>query len=188
MLTQASVFSCLFMQLMITCCSRVRSAPFVTLAICRAFWNSTAFTSHTWCHSHSPVLVLPSGRGHFPMMEAGGSPFLHNNGASIDGDMTVAASTVVSSACCSDTTGGSTVWGPTSMGSASWDSIISPDGTSGMPVSQCHHFLDVLLSKCSAMSESVVDFHLCHSHMAETSLCFPLLFPSFRRWCSLYST
>ena len=102
---------------MITCCSRVHSVPFVTLAICRVFWDSTTFMSHTWCHSHSPILVLPSGQGHFPMMEAGGSPFPHNDSASMDGGTMVMAGTVVSSTCCSEPTGGSTLWGPTSMGS-----------------------------------------------------------------------
>ena len=60
---------------MITCCSRVQNAPFVALEICKAFWNLTALMSHTWCYSCSPVLVLPSGWGHFPVMDAGGSPF-----------------------------------------------------------------------------------------------------------------
>ena len=164
------------------CYSRVCSVPFVTLAICRAFLNSNAFMSHTWWHGCNPVLVLQSGWGHFPMMEAGGSPFPHNDGSSVDGGITIAVGTVVSSACCSDPTGGSTVWGPTSMGSASGNSIIPPGGTSGTPVLRCCHFLDVLLSVCSAMSESMADSHSWHSCVAETSLCFPLPLPSFWRW------
>ena len=123
MLARASAFSCLFMQLMISCCSRVHSVPFDTLEICRVFWNLTVFMSHTWCHGHSPVLVLPSGWGHFPMMKAG-SPFPHNDGASVDGGMMVVVGTVVSSACCSDPTGGSTIWGPNSLGSGLGNSII----------------------------------------------------------------
>ena len=134
-----------------------------------------------WSQSH---LGFPCGQHHFPMMDAGGSPFPHNDGASMDGGMMVAVGTIVSSTCCSDPTGGSTVWGPTSMGSALGNSIVPPGGMSGAPVLQHHHFLDVLLSICLAMSESVADSHSCHSRVAETSLCFPLLFPSFWRWCS----
>ena len=122
------------------------------------------------------------------MMEAGGSPFPHNDGASVDGGTTVAACTVVSSTHCSDPTGGSNVWGHTSMGSVSGNSVIPPGGTSSGPVSQHHHFPDVLLSICSAMSESVADSHSHHSCFAETSLHFPLSFPSFRRWWSSDST
>ena len=167
---------------MIACCSRVHSVPFVALAICRVFWNLTAFTSHTWCHSHSLVLILPSGWAHFPVMYAGGSPFPHNNGASVDGSTTVMVGTMVSGACCSDPTGGSTVWGPISMGSASGNVIIPPGRMSSTPVSWCCCFQEVLLSKCSAMSESAADSHSCHSCEAETSICFPLLLSSFQRW------
>ena len=67
------------------------------------------------------------------------------------------------------------------------NSIIPLGRMSIVPVSQCHCFLDVLLGVCSAMSESMVDSHSHHSHVAETSLCFPLPFPSFWRWCSLDS-
>ena len=106
-LARASAFLCLFMQLIITCCSRVRSAPFVTLAICKVFLNLTVFMSHTWCHGHCPVLVLPRGQGHFPMMDAGGSPFPHNDGASVDGGIMVTAGTTGSgTACATDPTGG----------------------------------------------------------------------------------
>ena len=73
MLAWASAFLCLFMQLMITCCSRVCSVPFVALESCRVFWNLIAVMLHPWCHGCSPVLFLPSGWGHFPMMDAGGS-------------------------------------------------------------------------------------------------------------------
>ena len=83
-LAQASAFSCVFMQLMIACCSRVRSAPFVALAICKVFLNSTALMFHAWCHGRCPVLVLPREQGHFPMMDAGGSPFPHKEGASVE--------------------------------------------------------------------------------------------------------
>ena len=139
---------------MITCCSRVRSVPFVTLAICKAFWNSTALMSHAWCHRRCPVLVFPRGRGHFPMIDAGGSPFPHNEGASVDGGITIAAGTTGSGAACViDLTGGSTVCGPNLTGSMSGSSGISPEGTSGAPVSRCCHFLELLLSICSARAQ-----------------------------------
>ena len=126
-LAWTSAFSCLFMRFMIACCSRVHSASFVALAICKAFWNLTALMSHAWCHGHCPVLVFPRGRGHFPVIDAGGSPFPYNEGVSVDGGITVAAGTPGSGAACvTDPTGGSTVWGPSSIGSASGNSVIFP--------------------------------------------------------------
>ena len=113
------------------------------------------------------------------MMDAGGSPFPHNNGASVDGGTMVVVGTVVSGACCSDPTGGSTIWGPTSMGSVLGKAIIPLSRMSGVPVSRCCRFLEVLLSKCSAMSESVTDSHSHHSHVAEVSVCFLYLCPPF---------
>ena len=111
---------------------RVCSAPFVALAICKAFRNSTALMLHAWCHRRCPVLVLPRGQGHFPVIDPGGSPFPHNEGASIDGGITVAAGTTGSGAACvTDLAGGSTVWGPSSMASVLGSSGRSPDGTSG---------------------------------------------------------
>ena len=122
-----SAFSCLFMQFIITCCSRVRSAPFVALAICRAFRNSTALMSHAWCHGCCPVLVFPRGQGHFPVIDAGGSRFPHKDGASVDGGNTVAAGATGSGAACGvDLIGGSTVWGPNSIGSVLGNSVIPP--------------------------------------------------------------
>ena len=173
------------MQLIITCCSRVHSVPFVTLAICRVFWNSTMLTLHSWCHACSPVLVLPSRWGHFPVMDAGGSPFPHNDGASIDSGSGVAIGTVVSGAFCSDPMGGSSILGPISSGSALGNAITPPYGMSRAPMLCCHHFLEFLLSSFSAMSESEVDSHSHHSCDAETSLHFPLFLSSFLRWCSL---
>ena len=115
------------------------------------------------------------------MMDAGGSPFPHNNSASMDGGTGVATGTVVSGAFGSDQTGGSSVLEPISSGSALGNSIIPPYGTSGVPVSCCCHFLEVLLSGCSAMSESEVYSHSYYSCEAETSLCFPLFLSSFWR-------
>ena len=189
-MAQASAFLCLFMQLMITCCSRVHSTPFITLAICKAFWNSTVLTSHVWSHGCCPALVLPRGWGHFPVMNAGGSPFPHKEGASMDGGITIAAGTTGSgTACATDPTGGSTVWGPSSMGSASGNSGSPPGGTSSALVSWHCHFLELLLSICSAMSESEVDSHSRHSRCveAEVSICFPFPLTSFQRSCSLDS-
>ena len=185
-MARASAFLCLFMQLVIACCLRVCSVPFVALAICKAFLNSTAFTSHTWCHGRCPALVLLRGRGHFLVMDAGGSPFPHNNGANMDGGITVTAGTT----CSTDSTGKSTIWGPNSTGSASGNSVIPSGGTSGTPVLQRCHFLELLLSVCSAMSESEADSHSCHSHdvEAEVSFCFPFRLTSFRRLCRLDST
>ena len=61
------------------------------------------------------------------MIDAGGSPFPHNDGASVDGGNTVAAGTTGSGAACgTDPTGGSTVWGPNSISSASGNSVIPP--------------------------------------------------------------
>ena len=46
------------------------------------------------------------------MIDAGGSPFPHNEGASVDSGITVAAGTTGSGAACvTDPTGGSTVYG-----------------------------------------------------------------------------
>ena len=122
------------------------------------------------------------------MIDAGGSPFLHNEGASVDSGITVTAGTTGSGATCvTDPIGGSTIWGPSSMGSVSGSSGRSPDGTSGAPVSRRHHFLELLLSVCSAMSESEADSHSCHSRVveAEVSFCFPFPLTSFRRsWSS----
>ena len=98
--------------------------PFIALAICKAVWNLTVLTLHTLCHGHSPALVLPSGWGHFPVMDAGGSPFPHNDGASVDGGAVVVTGTVVSGAFCSDPTGGSSVPRPISSGSASGNATI----------------------------------------------------------------
>ena len=163
--------------------------PFVALAICKVFLNSTAFTSHTWCHRCCPALVLPRGRGHFPVMDAGGSPFPHNDGASVDGGITVAAGTTGSgTAYATDPNGGSTVWGPSSMGLVSGNSGSPPGGTSGAPVLWHHRFLKLLLSVCSAMSESKADSHSRHLCVveAEVSFCFPFPLTSFRRlWSEL---
>ena len=71
----------------------LHSVPFIALAICKVFWNLTVFMSHAWCHGRCPALVLPRGQGHFPMMDAGGSPFPHNEGASVDGGISIAAGT-----------------------------------------------------------------------------------------------
>ena len=142
---------------MITCCLRVHSVPFVALAICKMFWNLTVLMLHTWCYSRSPILVLPSRWGHFPVMDAGGSPFPHNDGASMDSGTGVTMGTVVYGAFGSDPTGRSFVLGPISSGSASENAIIPLYGTSGVPVLCHHHFLEVLLSSCSAMSESESD-------------------------------
>ena len=164
--------------------------PFIALAICKAFWNLTALTLHAWCHGHCPVLVLPRGQGHFPMMDAGGSPFPHREGDSVDGGITVVAGTTGSgTACATDPTGGSTVWGPSSMGSASGSSGSPPGKTSGAPVSWHRCFLELLLSVCSAMSESEVDSHSRDSHVVEAkvSFCFPFPFTSFQRLWSLDS-
>ena len=186
-----SAFSCLFMRLMIACCSRVRSAPFVALAICKAFQNSTVLMSHAWCHGRCPILVFPRGWSHFPVIDAGGSPFPHNEGASIDSGITVAAGTTGSGAACViDPTGGSTVWGPSSTSSMSGSSGMSPEGTSSALVSRRCHFLELLLSVCSAMSESKADSHSCHLRdvEAEVSFCFPFPLTSFWRSCSSDST
>ena len=144
-LARASAFLCLFMRLIIACCLRVHSVPLITLAFYKAFWNSTAFTSHTWCHGCCPDLVLPRGQGHFPMMDAGGSPFPHNNGANVDSGITVAVGTTGSSTACStDPTGGSTLWGPNSTGSA-W-------GIQSFPQVEClaplYHSTVASLSSC----------------------------------------
>ena len=147
--------------------------------------------SQAWCHRHCPVLVLPRGWGHFPVMDAGGSPFPHKEGASVDGGITITAGITGSGmACATDPTGGSTVWGPSSMGSASGNSGNPPGGTSGAPVSWRHHFLKLLLSVCSAMSESETDSHSCHPCVveAEVSFCFPFPLTSFRRSWSSDST
>ena len=92
-------------------------------------------------------------------------------------------------ACVTDPTGGSTVWGPSSMGSASGSSGSPPDGTSGAPVLWRCRFLELLLSVCLAMSESEADSHSCHLHVveAEVSFCFPLPLTSFQRSWSLDS-
>ena len=74
------------------------------------------------------------------------------------------------------------------MGSVSGNSTIALGGTSGTPVSWRCHFLDVLLSKCSAMSESEMDSHSYYSCEAETSLCFSLPLSSLQRWWSSDST
>ena len=169
---------------MIACCSRVGSVPFIALAICKVFWNSTVFTSHALCHGCCPALVLPRGWGHFPVMDAGGSPFPHNEGASVDGGITVVVGTTGSgTACTTDPTGGSTVWGPSSMGSTSGNSGSPPGGTSGTLVSWHCRFLELLLSVCSAMSESEADSHAHHSRVveADVSFCFPLPLTSFQR-------
>ena len=110
------------------------------------------------------------------MMDAGGSPFPHNDGANMDSGITVAAGTAGSgTACSTDLTGGSIVLGPNSTGSAFWNSVIPPGGTSGAPVSWRRRFLELLLSVCSAMSESEVDSHSHHLPEVEAgvSLCFP---------------
>ena len=146
-LARARAFSCLFMQLMITCCLRVHSVPFIALAICKAFWNSTVFTLHAWCHRRCPALVLPRGWGHFLMMDAGGSPFphTHNEGASMDGGITIVAGTTGSgTACTTDPTGGSTVWGPSSMGSVLGNSGSPPGVISRALVSWRRRFLELL--------------------------------------------
>ena len=49
-LVRASAFSCLFMHLVITCCSRVHSAPFVALAIYKAFWNCVFYEMYLKCY------------------------------------------------------------------------------------------------------------------------------------------
>ena len=142
-------------------------------------------------NGHCPALVLPRGWGHFPMMDAGGSPFPHNDGASMDGGIMVAAGITGSGTTCTiDSTGGSTIWGPSSMGSASGNSVSLPGGTSSTPVLQRLRFLELLLSVCSAMSESKVDSHSCDSRVveAEVSFCFPLPLTSFRRLWSSDST
>ena len=131
-----------------------------------------------WSESH---LGFPKWTGPFPRDGSRGVSLSPQQWCQWDGGMTVTAGTMVSGACFSDPIGSSIVWGPTSMGSASGNSVISPGRMFGRPVSRCRRFLDVLLSVCSAMSESVVDSHSHHSHVAETSLCFPLSFPSFRR-------
>ena len=142
------------------------STPFIALAICKAFWNLTALTSHAWCHGCYPVLVFPRGWSYFPMMDAGGSPFPHKEGASVDGGITIMAGTAGSgTACATDPTRGSTVWGPSSMGSASGNSGSPPGGMSSAPVSWHCRFLELLLSVCSAMSESEADSHSRHSHV-----------------------
>ena len=182
-LAQANAFSCLFMQLMIACYSRVCSAPFVALAICKVFWNSTVLMSHTWCHSRSPVLVLPSRRGHFPVMDAGGSPFPHNDGASMDAGAKDVTGTAVAGAS-SDPTGGNSTLGPTSAGSVLEHAIIPLYGMSRVPVSHRCHFLEDLLSVHSAISESRVNFHSCHSHDVGVSLLFPPVLTSLQRLSS----
>ena len=50
-----------------------------------------------WCHGHNPALVSPNGWGHFPVMDAGGSPFPHNNGARMDAGAEDMMGTAVSS-------------------------------------------------------------------------------------------
>ena len=83
---------------------------FRALAICNAFRNLTALMSHAWCHGRCPILVFPRGQGHFPVIDAGGSPFPHNKGVSVDGGNTIAAGTTGSGAAyVIDPTGGSTV-------------------------------------------------------------------------------
>ena len=78
------------------------------------------------------------------MMDAGGSPFPHKEGASVDGGITVAAGITGSGmACATDPTGGSTVCGPSSMGSALGSLGSSPDGTSGTPVLWRRRFLEL---------------------------------------------
>ena len=115
------------------------------------------------------------------MMDAGGSPFPHNEGASVDGGTEVVTSTVVSGAFSSDLMGGSSVLGPISPGLASGNVIIPPYGMSRTLVS-CHRcFLELLLSYHSAMSEFEVDSHSRQLHGAGISLCFPLVFASERR-------
>ena len=59
------------------------------------------------------------------MMDAGGSPFPHNDGASIDAGAKDVMGTMVAGAS-SDPTGGSSTLGPTSTGSASENAIILP--------------------------------------------------------------
>ena len=118
------------------------------------------------------------------MIDAGGSPFPHKEGASVDGGITVTVGTIGSGAACVlDPTGGSTVCGPNSMGSMSGSSGMSPEGTSGVLVSRHCHFLELLLSVCSAMSESEADSHSGNSRdvEAEVSFCFPFPLTSFWR-------
>ena len=108
----------------------------------------------------------------------------------MDGGITVTAGTAGSgTACVTDPTGGSTVWGPSSMGSASGNSGSPPGGTSGALVSWRCHFLKLLLSICSEMSESEADSHSCHSCVVEPEVSFCLPFPltSFQRLWSLDS-
>ena len=76
------------------------------------------------------------------MMDAGGSPFPHNEGASVNGGTEVATGTAVSIAFSSDPKGGSSILGPISLGSASGNVIIPLYGTSGMLVSHHHCFLE----------------------------------------------
>ena len=60
------------------------------------------------------------------MVDAGGSPFPHNEGASVDGGTEVVMGTVVPGAFSSDPMGRSSVLGPISLGLGLGNATISP--------------------------------------------------------------